>query len=78
MAGAKRLQSVNHGIELIQRDPYDSLHEIERLHKQNKQDSSTRGKYFKELLVALKNTYKWTRRGSLLTGRMGKGYLKNS
>ena len=50
----------------------DALHEIDRLHKQNKQDCSTRGKYYKELLVALENTYKWTRRGFDVTGRMGK------
>ena len=72
MAGGKQLQGVNHGIEIIQRDPYDALHEIDRLHKQNKQDRSTRGKYFKELLVALENTYKWTRRGFDVTRRMGK------
>ena len=56
----------------------DALHEIDRLHKQNKQDCSTRGKYFKELLVALENTYKWTRRGFDVTRRMGKWYMKNS
>ena len=31
-----------------------------------------RGKYFKEFLVALENTYKWTRRGFDATERMGK------
>ena len=78
MARGKRLQSVNHGIQIIKWDPYDALHETDRLHKQNKQEHSTRGKYFKELLVALENTYKWTRRGFDVTRRMGKWYLKTS
>jgi hypothetical protein len=53
--GGKRLQNTNHEIELMQHDLDDALHEIDRLHKQHKQDNSIRNNFLKNLLIAPEN-----------------------